>query len=230
MNLESETRLSHEFFGALSGALVAISAIPYLMRVLQRKISPQLSSWGLWAFIGFAILLTYGSESKDWSAIPAIFGFINPTLVIVAVLWIRSRRLRAIQERGKLGLLLKLRRKTSLKWYEWLCLIAGAISLALWLRYQGSSEHSHAALYTAIAADVCAVIPTMIFVVGQPKEERPFPWLLFGVGYAFAIPAVTLPSWANYALPVYMTFGTFAIATPIVMYCLRSRTPLRKWI
>jgi len=69
--------------GLLSGALVFLSIIPYAIRTYDGKIRPVPTSWSLWSFIGLAVLLTYRSAGANANVWPAVFGFINPTLITI---------------------------------------------------------------------------------------------------------------------------------------------------
>lgn len=75
--------MSADQIGMLSGALVVVSAIPYIVRVYQGKIETQITSWVLWTLIGFALLVTYKSSGAEANVWPAVFGFTNPFIVML---------------------------------------------------------------------------------------------------------------------------------------------------
>lgn len=85
------------------------------------------------------------------------------------------------------------------------------------------------ALYVAIAADICAAIPTIIFVWKQPDRDRPFSWVVFAMGYFIAIFAIPKGTVANWILPLYMTVVSLVVAFPLALYRLRQRMPLKQW-
>ena len=203
--------MSKELIGSISGALVILSAIPYIVRIYQRKISPRLSSWGIWTVIGLSLMLTYKSSGADANLWPAVFGFINPALV-VAMIWFREG------DRG------------GLEPIEKACLLIGLVSIELWWIMESDKNLAQYALYVAIVADACAAVPTILAYWKNPLEDRPFAWTCFGVGYGLAIFAVPEQTFANYILPVYMFAGAGLIALPLILYRMRQGIPIKEWI
>ena len=67
--------------------MVFLSIIPYAIRVYERKIQPVSTSWSLCSLIGFAVLLTYRSSGAEANVWPAVFGFVNPTLITILSVW-----------------------------------------------------------------------------------------------------------------------------------------------
>lgn len=185
------------------------SAIPYAIRVFQKKIKPNLVSWSIWSVIGLALLLTYrdsGATSNVW---PAVFGFFNPLFITLLALW------RGMWEKPK-------------KW-EILCAAIGIASIVWWFFVHNESSQVQFALYLAIVADACAAIPTLGFVWKHPHEDRPFAWSMFGIGYGLAIFAITDHTFANYVLPVYMFVGASLITAILATYRVRKRLPITEW-
>jgi hypothetical protein len=203
--------LTPQSIGFLSGALVFSSIVPYAIRAYQGKIRPVPTSWALWSLIGLALLLTYKSSGATTNIWPALFGFINPTLVTLLSIWQREKwKAPNVAER--------------------LCLVFGVVSLALWLYLRQSPQLAQYALYVAIVADFCAAIPTLVFVWTHPEADRPLPWLIFGLGYFLAIFASPQESLANWGLPLYMTAVSFSVALPLAIHRLRRNAPLSEWI
>jgi hypothetical protein len=194
----------------LSGALVLLSIIPYAIRTYDGKIRPVPTSWSLWSLIGLALLLTYWSAGADANVWPAVFGFTNPTLITILSIWRREKW-----------------KKPNLA--ERLCFLFGILSLVLWLFLRRSQELSQYALYVAIAADFCAAIPTIKFVWSEPERDRPFAWILFGIGYFLAVFATPENTFANWGLPLYMTAVSFSVALPLALHRFRRSVPLREW-
>ncbi|MDO8469806.1 MAG: hypothetical protein Q7S84_02160 [bacterium] len=110
------------------------------------------------------------------------------------------------------------------------CFILGLVSLAGWLQFQGEQRLIQYALYTAIVADSCAAIPTIMFVWRFPLEDRPFAWLLFSVGYGLAIFSITEHHVSNYILPIYMALGSFFVSLPLVLERVKQRVVWREWL
>lgn len=203
--------MNTELIGMISGGIVIISAIPYSIRTYQGKIKPNITSWSLWTLIGLALLLTYKSSGAEANVWPALFGFTNPLIITIL----------AIKRKGEW---------TKLNIVERICLVVGLISFGMWLGMRESKSLVQYALYVAIIADACAAIPTILFVWTHPDGDRPFAWGLFSVGYALAIFAITDHTFANYALPVYMSVGSLSITTPLCLYRIKKRIPLKEWV
>ncbi len=203
--------MNAETIGLISGVLVVISVIPYSIRTFQGKIHPNLTSWSLWTLLGFVLLLTYKSSGAEANVWPAVFGFTNPFLITILVVW----------RRGNWGKLNRI---------EIVCLVFGLLSLVLWCIVHEHKELAQYALYLAIVADACAAIPTIVFVWTQPNGDRPFAWAFFAVGYGLVIFAITEQTFANYVLPLYMFLGSLSITFPLARYRWRQKAPLSEWI
>lgn len=199
-----------EEIGLISGLLVTASVIPYAIRTYQNKIHPNLVSWSVWALLGLALLLTYRSSGATTNVWPAVFGFTNPLLVTILAFW-----------RGE---------KKKPNRLEVTCLVIGFASIVFWWFVQDTKQLAQYALYIAIVADAAAAIPTIVYVWQTPNGDRPFAWLLFGVGYGLALFAIGEHSFANYILPIYMTVVSSFVALPLVLYRFRERVPIVQWV
>ena len=197
--------------GLLSGGLVLLSIIPYAIRTYDGKIRPVPTSWSLWSLIGLALLLTYRSAGANANVWPAVFGFTNPAIITILSIW--------RQEKWK---------KPNLA--ERLCFLFGVVSLVMWLFLRQSRELSQYALWVAITADLCAAIPTIKFVWTEPDRDRPFAWVLFGIGYFLAVFATPENTFANWGLPLYMTAVSLSVALPLALHRFRQNVPLREWV
>lgn len=195
----------------VSGILVAISVIPYAWRTWQKKISPNITSWGLWSAIGLALLLTYLSSGAEANVWPAVFGFTNPTLITILALIKKGER-------------------TRFNRLEWTCVAICFVSLGMWAFVRNDKTLAQYALYVAIIADSCAAIPTIAFVIKHPDQDRPFPWVMFAVAYILALFAISEHTVANYILPIYMFLGSGLIAWPLARFRLKERSPVTQWI
>lgn len=203
--------MSREIIGLVSGLLVVVSVVPYGIRTYQGKVQPNLTSWSLWTLIGFVLLLTYKSSGAEANVWPAVFGFTNPLLITILVLWRRGEW-------------------TKPNRVEIACLVFSLLSFGLWLRVRENKEMAQYALYLAIVADLFAAIPTIVFVWTQPNGDRPFAWAFFAVGYGLAIFAITEQTFVNYILPLYMFFGALSIAFPLALYRWRQKALLSEWM
>ncbi len=211
-------------FGAISGVLVFASAIPYFYNAIRGRIELHALSWSLWTLIGISMLVTYiGSGARD-SFWPVVANVVNPALILAIILWRKKRAGETFTARKATEAL------AALGSLEWACLILGIGSLVIYAALFQFPHLVPISLYVSLLADVCAAIPTIKMVWKNPNDDKPFAWSIFTIGYACAIPAITEPSVASYALPVYMviTYGTIAVITSV--YRLKTKAPLLEWI
>lgn len=209
--------MTKEQIGIISGMLVFIGFIPYLMRVWQGKITHNsLTSWFLWSAIGFALLVTYdatGAKSNIW---PAWGVFLDPT--IIAVILVAKRK-------GKAG---------HVSMMDWICIILCIASLAgLWhckVNAKGSRELAAYSLYLAILADACAAMPIIIEAWKDPLHDRPFAWIMLVAGYFIDLFALPDSRFESYILPVSTCIIYSALALPLIMHRITLRYPLKEWI
>lgn len=203
--------MDSQTIGMLSGALVVVSACFYGYQIVQRTVKPNLTTWGLWSIIGFALLVTYhdsGAEANVW---PAVFGFIDPVILFILAYFNRgeAEKMTALEKCSAVG-----------------C----ACSLTLWLYFHGDKEWATIALYLSIIADLFAAIPTIMFVWSKPEKEKPAGWIIYAVGYGLGMLAITEHTFSNYILPLYMALGSMTIVWPLAAYRLKRSIPMRQWI
>lgn len=201
---------NEEIIGKTSGFLVTIGIFPYVYRIWQGKITANPVTWFIWFVAAFALLANYKSSGAKDNIWPAIFGCFNVTLV--------------------LGISLFKGKREPVGYLDWVCFFLAGVSLVAWFKLGKSREMSTYALYLAILADAFAVIPTFIMLVKKPHLDRPFAWLTFSIGYGITMFAITEHTIANYALPIYMTIMAALITTPLIVYRIKRKIPLREWI
>ena len=190
--------------------MVFLSIIPYAIRTYEGKIQPVPTTWLLWSFIGLAVLLTYRSSGAEANVWPAVFGFVNPVVITILSIWKGSQWKKPSRA-------------------ERFCFVFGVISLGMWIFMRRNPHLAQYALYVAIAADIYAAIPTVIFVWREPDRDRPFAWVLFAVGYFLAVFAIPENTLANWILPLYMALVALVVAFPLALHRLRHHIPLRHW-
>lgn len=218
--------------GILGGILVLMAALAHVIRAIRGDITLVLTSWIIWGVAGIAQFITY---TGDRSAIWAIWGNMMYPIINVIICVIALMYMRYFQERRKITLFSRLRLKVydkdtdnMTRWCNIICLIAGLLSIGLYVyNYYNPIVSASLANYIAVFADACALIPTVLFVVRSPMEERPLPWFLFCVGFIFTIIAVTTYSAETLVLPVYMVIGSSTVWGPQVYHRLKNNKS--KW-
>ena len=99
----------------------------------------------------------------------------------------------------------------------------------MWLFLRQNPNLAQYALYVAIAADICAAIPTIVFVWTEPDRDRPLAWVIFSIGYLLAVFAIEQNTLANWIVPLYMSFVALVVAFPLALHRLRKHVPLKHW-
>jgi uncharacterized protein with PQ loop repeat len=200
--------MNTEAIGLLAGLLGLLSVIPYCVRVWQRKIRPNPTSWFVWSLLSGILLFNYKETGVGASIWLAVVGFLNVGTVFVLTL------LRQRSEWSKPDRL------------EVATLTIGMISVA----YLLTSGQADNALYIGIFADIWAVAPTVRGAWRRPLQDRPYAWLMFAIASMISMFAITDGSLSSYALPVYYAIAELLVAIPLVLHRCKERIPLREWV
>ena len=196
------------YFGLLAQFILAISIVPYTISIFRGTVKPNRISWFIWSVIGFAFwLITPHSADQVTKMLTLIF-WINPTLIFILTLF-----------KGE-----NIKPDTMEKF----SLFVGLTAILVWLIFRDSSGVLPTII--AIAADFCALLPTLRFVIKSPDEEAPLAWICFFLGSFIAIFGIEHYTLESLLLPVYMTFGAFLVVFPLIRYRIKMRIPMRHWI
>lgn len=204
--------MGHQFFGWLSAILVFGSVLPYAYRTWQGVVEPNITTWGLWSVIGLSLVLTYDSSGAGANLIPVIMMPLNPIVIVSLAIYRKKGHFEPFT-------------KT-----EYACAALCITALGGWFFVRESQYLSQFALYLSLAADACAIIPTFFWILKNPERDRPAMWLMFSSGYLFALLAINEHTIANYALPLYMSGITAAVAWVLIQYRLKKKIHIREWI
>lgn len=196
------------YFGLLAQFILAVSIVPYTISILRGTVKPNRISWFIWSVIGFAFwLITPDSADQVTKMLTVIF-WINPTLIFVLTLF-KSEYIKPDT-------------------IEKFSLLVGLCAIVVWLIFRDNSGVLPTVI--AIAADFCALLPTLRFVMSAPNEEAPLAWICFFLGSFIAIFGIEHYTLQNLLLPVYMTIGASLVVFPLVRYRIRMGIPIRHWI
>lgn len=196
------------YYGLLAQFILAISIIPYVISTFKGTVRPNPISWFIWSIIGFAFwMITPESADRVTKMLTIIF-MINPTIIFTLTLF-----------KGK---------KRAIDTLEWVSLLVGVSALSIWYFFRETSGMFPISM--AIAADFCALIPTLRFVLNAPSDERPFAWICFFFGTFIALFGIEQYTIESLALPLYMTLGALSVMLPLVYYRIKHRIPLQQWI
>lgn len=196
--------------GYISGLIIFISGSLYTYNVYKNKTEANLITWTLFTIMGVAIILTYSASGAKDNLIPAIASAINPVIIMFLLLFRKSKK--------------------TFTTIDIICGLLGVAAIIFWYFTQNNRFLVQWALYTAIIADIIAIIPTVIFVKKHPEKDSPIPWIIFSFGYALAFLTITDHTLANYSLPLWMTFGTAFVWVPLLKYRIKNKISIREWI
>ena len=193
---------------SLSGFLVSMSGLYYIVQVYTRRAPGNPVSWAAWAVIGWALYLT---SDAPFGVNAQTFGAVNPSAIAVIAAYRQYSEAQVPSAREIVGGVL------------------GALAIVLWLLAEYHGASTKWILGLSILADC---IPLWLIAEGaweNPKDDKPFAWLLFSFGYG--ISAFGLEEFTPFtlALPVYMFFGANIVAWPLVQYRRRNSIPIWQW-
>ena len=196
------------YLGLVAQFTLAVSIVPYTISIFRGTVKPNRISWFVWGVIGFAFwLITPDSADRVTKMLTVIF-WVNPTLIFVLTLFKGEYIKPDTLEKSSL--------------------IVGLCAIVVWLIFKNSSGVLPTVI--AIAADFCALLPTLRFVMRAPNEEKPLSWILFFLGSLIAIFGIENSTLESLLLPVYMTIGSFLVIFPLIRYRIRMKIPIRNWI
>jgi hypothetical protein len=196
------------YFGLLAQFILAISIVPYTISIFRGTVKPNRISWFIWSVIGFAFWLITPNDADQVTKMLTLIFWINPTLIFILTLF-----------KGE-----NIKPDTMEKF----SLFVGLTAILVWLIFRDSSGVLPTII--AIAADFCALLPTLRFVIKSPDEEAPLAWICFFLGSFIAIFGIEHYTLESLLLPVYMTFGAFLVVFPLIRYRIKMRIPMRHWI
>jgi hypothetical protein len=200
--------LAPYYFGLLAQFILAISIVPYTISIFRGTVKPNRISWFIWSVIGFAFWLITPNDADQVTKMLTLIFWINPTLIFILTLF-----------KGE-----NIKPDTMEKF----SLFVGLTAILVWVIFRDSSGVLPTII--AIAADFCALLPTLRFVIKSPDEEAPLAWICFFLGSFIAIFGIEHYTLESLLLPVYMTFGAFLVVFPLIRYRIKMRIPMRHWI
>ncbi len=196
------------YLGLLAQFILAVSIVPYTISIFRGTVKPNRISWFIWSVIGFAFWLITPDTADHVTRMLTVIFWINPTLIFILTLF--------KGENIKPDML------------EKFSLLIGLFAIVVWLILRESSGVLPTVI--AIAADFCALMPTLRFVIRAPQEEAPLAWICFFLGSFIAIFGIVDYTLESLLLPVYMTAGASLVVFPLIRYRIKMRIPIRHWI
>ena len=187
-----------QFLGFASGALIALSCIPYIRDILLHKTKPQRATWFIWAVLLTIAFFAQLSKGGTWSLITTGVDWLG--VVIIFILSIKHG----------MGGASKL---------DKLALLGAAIGLILWY----FTNEPLFALVITILIDFIAGMLTILKTYKQPETETFIAYMICGTGGLLGVlsvgemnvPLLIFPLWIclfNYAIGMTVMFGRMNIA------------------
>ncbi len=200
----------YQIIGLISQIVTAASVVPYVWGIIRGVIVPNRVTWAIWTAVGISLWVTTKANplSDEISIMFATILAINPTVIFILTLWKGSTE--------------------PVKKMEKLAAVVAIIALGLWWQTQDAPGLLPTLL--AILADICALVPTIRFVMQSPDQDRPAAWACFTVGSVLAIAGIQQWNLESLVLPVYMAVGSLFVVVPLVFYRVKNRIPVREWV
>jgi hypothetical protein len=201
-----------KFFGLLSFAITTVSLIPYFWGVWSGHFHPNVTSWILWSFIGFVMLLAYreaGATDNVWAGVVA---FTNPFIITVTAIY-------------------KGNPWNTLGTTEWVATVLCVLTLSLWWygHRKESMRWAAIAVFASILADISAGGLTIKLAWMSPLQEQPIAWGVYLIGEILLFFSITKRTTEQYALPVYGVLLALSILIPTVVFRIMAGIPFLQW-
>ncbi len=194
--------------GLVAQFILAISILPYSISIFRGSVKPNKISWFIWSVIGFSFWLITPKTADEVTKMLTLIFMINPTIIFLLSLF-----------KGNI---------TPPDSLEKFSLVVGLTSIAVWYVLKDASGILPISI--AIAADFCALIPTLRFVFKSPEEEKPLAWIFFFLGSLIAVFAIDKHTLESLLLPIYMTIGSFFIMYPLIRYRIKEGIAIKEWL
>jgi hypothetical protein len=228
-----------KFFGILSAIIVLASYPVYILRIWQRKIIPNISSWTIFVLVSVALCLSSfasGGKENSWVTFGPLLGC---TVILISALIVSKEK--------------------SMTKFDITCLVLACVSISLWfvskqgewiieiIIYSGVfpnlpnlmwalpgvnflTQNPESSLYLGIFTDFMGIVPSINFLSKNPEKDRPGMWIIFSIGYFLSMFAITENTFANWVLPSFMVVAPALVWFHLVKYRLKNKIPLKEWI
>ncbi len=195
------TKTIEQVFGVIAGIVLIIAGTTYLVSALKKSnpIKPRPISWFGWSIMmGISLLSQVINKGFELSQM----GLLVSTICCVLI-----------------GILTILSKNYTIKPWDWLCLILGAICVAIYL----STKDALLTTSIAILADFLIAIPTVHNAYVKPLSEKTSAWM-----YGIISWSCTLIICIGHPI-VYGLFAIYLFLFNTSMFVLTHRKPKAKF-
>ncbi len=189
---------SDELLAILASLLNIVGFVVYNKQVFTGKNTPNITSWGIWAFVTVLNFLSYKTMSDDW--VKSIFPTISSLMCIATFL--------VVFVMGKFDRVSK---------YDVIAMMLGVVAGLVWWWFE-SATYANLLLQLAIAI---GFVPTFRSVWASPKSEKPLPWFIWSVGFAVGV-IVVLMRWNNQYQDVVYYADCVVLHLAVALMALRK--------
>ena len=189
---------SDELLAVLASLLNIVGFVVYNKQIFTGKNTPNITSWGIWAFVTVLNFLSYKTMSDDW--VKSIFPTISSLMCILTFLVALAT-----------GKFVRVNR------YDAIPLALGIMASLVWWWFE-SATYANLLLQLAIAI---GFVPTFRSVWVSPKNEKPLAWFIWGIGFGFG-GIVVLMRWNDQYQDVVYYADCFVLHLAVGVTALRK--------
>lgn len=193
---------SHSYLGlSLAHWLVVVStaislsgAFAYIRDMLRGKSTPNLVTWGLWAFAPLvATGAAISADADGWSTVRIFVSGFGPLLITITALFISKRYWK-------------------LSFFDYACGSLSLLAVAVWLL----ADSPVLAILLAAAADLFATVPTVLKAWKYPETETLYTYLVGLLTASIVLPAI--PAWniENASFQIYLLIANAALFVAVI--------------
>ncbi len=186
----------------LSVAIGLSGAFAYIRDMIRGKSTPNLVTWGLWAFAPLvATGAALSADADGWSTVRIFASGFGPLLITITALFISKRYWK-------------------LSFFDYACGTLSLVAVGAWL-VAGSPV---LAILLAAIADLLATIPTIVKAWKHPETETMYTYLVGLFTATIVLPAIPVWNIENSAFQIYLLIANTALFIVVARkYFLRVR-------
>lgn len=193
---------SHSYLGlSLAHWLVVVStaislsgAFAYIRDMLRGKSTPNLVTWGLWAFAPLvATGAALSADADGWSTVRIFVSGFGPLLITITALFISKRYWK-------------------LSFFDYACGSLSLLAVAVWLL----ADSPVLAILLAAVADLFATVPTVLKAWKYPETETPYTYFVGLLTASIVLPAIPVWNIENASFQIYLLIANTALFVAVI--------------
>lgn len=171
-------------------ALIGLSgAFAYIRDMVRGRSTPNLVTWGLWAFAPLvATGAALSADADPWATARIFMAGFGPLLIFLSAFLVRQGYWR-------------------LSVFDWACGALSLLALGVWL----GADSPLAAILLAAIADLFAMLPTLVKAWKFPETETLYTYFVGLFTASIVIPAIPVWNIENSAFQIYLLIANTAL-------------------